>query len=147
MGGDVHYIIAVIGKEIVGASKVWKSHYQNYPFHSISYFKISDEHQNKGYASILADETFKFAKKNGLKLGVHDYTKDGGLKLKTLFNRKAKEYRNKSHKYKRSIKRRINKIGLSSPELKPLETDVRPKDRKVRGQLSVKKERNVKQKR
>ncbi len=44
--------------------------------------------------------------------------------------------------------RRINKIGLSSPELKPLETDVRPKGRDAsRGPLSVKKERNVKQKR
>jgi putative transposase len=40
--------------------------------------------------------------------------------------------------------RRINKIGLSSPDLKPLETDVRPERSKAsQGRLSVKKEKNV----
>lgn len=90
--GDVKYSIAAADGHIVGIVKIWKSTYNNYPFHSISYFKVADEYQNRGYASKIADEVFRFAKQNNLKLGVHDYTKDGNKKLKKLFNGKTEEY-------------------------------------------------------
>lgn len=90
--GDIHFPVVMVGDIVVGIAKIWKGTMKKYPFHAISMIAIAPEYQGKGYATMLVDEMFRFAKEKNLTLGVYDYTKDGWTKLKALFNEKAKQH-------------------------------------------------------
>ena len=90
--GDIYFHVAMVDDMVVGIAKVWKGNVMKFPFHSISMIKVAPEYSGKGYASMLVDEMFRFAKERGFTLGVHDYTKDGWQKMKPLFNEKARQY-------------------------------------------------------
>jgi GNAT superfamily N-acetyltransferase len=88
---DIFFPILKVGDEIVGLSKLEKDPYKNKNLW-ILFISIDPKYQNKGYASRLAEEIFRYAKKEGYSLETSSYTEIGYEKLKSLFNKLAEEY-------------------------------------------------------
>ncbi|MEI7765645.1 MAG: GNAT family N-acetyltransferase [bacterium] len=88
-----HFCFPVIkiGDKIIGLSKLQKDPYKDKNYW-IQFLSIDPEYQEKGYASKLAEEIFRFAKQEGYSLETSSYTEIGFEKLKGLFNKLAEKY-------------------------------------------------------
>ncbi|MFA6251128.1 MAG: GNAT family N-acetyltransferase [Candidatus Paceibacterota bacterium] len=90
-GRDNKFPVVKEGDKIVGLSELEKSPYSDKTFW-IQFLSIDPKYQNKGYASKLGEEIFRFAKQEGYSLETSSYTEIGYEKLKGLFNKLAEEY-------------------------------------------------------
>ncbi len=84
------YSIVKNKQEIVALGELEKTPY-NANTYWIKFLSVDPKHQGKGYASILAEEIFKFAKEKNISLESSSYTDEGQQKLKTLFNKLAEK--------------------------------------------------------
>lgn len=91
MGRENKFPVVKENNKIVGLSELEKSPYSEKTFW-IQFLSIDPKYQNKGYASKLAEEIFRFAKQEGYSLETSSYTEIGYEKLKTLFNKLAEKY-------------------------------------------------------
>ncbi|MFA6446051.1 MAG: GNAT family N-acetyltransferase [Candidatus Paceibacterota bacterium] len=88
---DFHFPVIKIGDNIIGLSKLQKDPYKDRNYW-IQFLSIDPKYQEKGYASKLAEEIFRFAKQKGYSLETSSYTGIGYLKLKGLFRKLAEKY-------------------------------------------------------
>ena len=88
---DFHFPVIKIGDKIIGLSKLQKDPYKDKNYW-IQFLSIDPKYQEKGYASKLAEEIFRFAKQEGYSLETSSYTEIGYEKLKDLFNKLAEQY-------------------------------------------------------
>ncbi len=81
-------------EKIIGIAKVGyyslSSNQEN--DYSISYFSIDKDYRYNGYARLMCDELFKYAKNNYLEISTSAYTVLGKEQLQKLFNEYAKKY-------------------------------------------------------
>jgi len=77
--------------EIVALGELEKNPY-NLKAYWIKFLSVDPKYQGKGYASILAEEIFKFAKEKNIILESSSYTEEGEQKLKALFNKLAEKF-------------------------------------------------------
>ena len=90
-GRENRFPVVKEGNKIVGLSELEKSPYTDKTFW-IQFLSVDPKYQNKGYASRLAEEIFRFAKQEGYSLEASSYTEVGYEKLKDLFNKMAQKY-------------------------------------------------------
>jgi GNAT superfamily N-acetyltransferase len=90
-GRDSKFPVVKEGDKIVGLSELEKSPYADKTFW-IQFLSIDPKYQNKGYASKLAEEIFRFAKQEEYSLETSSYTEIGYEKIKGLFNKLAEKY-------------------------------------------------------
>ncbi len=88
---EFFFPIIKVGEKIVGLSKLQKDPFKDKSLW-IQFLSIDPQFQGNGYASKLADEIFRFAKREGYSLETSSYTEIGYEKLKSLFNRLAQKY-------------------------------------------------------
>ncbi len=85
------YSIVKNNKEITALGELEKNPYsQN--IYWIKFLSVDPKYQGNGYASILAEEIFKFAKNNNISLESSSYTAEGQEKLKAVFRRLAEKF-------------------------------------------------------
>jgi len=58
----------------------------------IKFLSVDPKYRDRGYASRLAEEIFKFAKNKNISLQSSSYTSEGEERLKNLFNKLAKKF-------------------------------------------------------
>ena len=85
------YPVITVGDIIAGLSELEKSPY-NENRYWIKFISVDPKYQNKGYASLLAEEIFKFIKEHNAELQLSYYTPDGELKLKDVLERLSEKY-------------------------------------------------------
>jgi GNAT superfamily N-acetyltransferase len=90
-GRENRFPVVKEGNKIVGLSELEKSPYTDKTFW-IQFLSVDPKYQNKGYASRLAEEIFRFAKQEDYSLETSSYTEVGYEKLKDLFNKMAQKY-------------------------------------------------------
>lgn len=85
------YSLIKESQKIVGLSELEKNPYEENVMW-IKFISIDPEYQEKGYASKLAEEIFRFAKENGISLETSSYSPEGHQKLKKIFKRLSEKY-------------------------------------------------------
>lgn len=85
------YSIIKSGKEITALGELEKNPYSQDTYW-IKFLSVDPIYQGNGYASILAEEIFKFAKNNNISLESSSYTTEGQEKLKAVFKRLAEKF-------------------------------------------------------
>jgi hypothetical protein len=89
---NVKFFILENGNEPVGIAHIRRST-DWYKIWYLSFLSIKSSEQNKGYASILSEEMFKYYSKNKLVFETSPYSNEGYKKLKPLFGKLAKKYK------------------------------------------------------
>lgn len=77
--------------KIVGLSELEISPYEENVFW-LKFLSVDPQYQDRGYASKLAEEIFRFVKENGATLEGSIYSKEGLLKLRPLFKKLANKF-------------------------------------------------------
>ncbi len=85
------YSIIKNDKEITALGELEKNPYSQNTYW-IKFLSVDPIYQGNGYASVLAEEIFKFAKNNNISLESSSYTTEGQKKLKAVFKRLAKKF-------------------------------------------------------
>jgi ribosomal protein S18 acetylase RimI-like enzyme len=88
---DKIYILTKNGKTVVGLGELEKSPYEEDTFW-IKFISIDPEYRDRGFASALAEEMFKYAKQKNIALETSSFSADGLEKLKTKFENLAEQY-------------------------------------------------------
>lgn len=90
-GENKFYPVVIVGGEIAGISELEKSPYQENRYW-VKFMSVDPKYQGRGYASMLAEEIFKFVKLHDAELQLSLYTKDGEMKLRKVLERLSEEY-------------------------------------------------------
>ena len=85
------YSVVKNDKEITALGELEKNPYSQNTYW-IKFLSVDPIYQGNGYASILAEEIFKFAKNNNVFLESSSYTTEGQKKLKAVFKRLAEKF-------------------------------------------------------
>jgi len=85
------YSIIKNDKEIAALGELEKNPYSQDTYW-IKFLSVDQIYQGNGYASILAEEIFKFAKNNNISLESSSYTTEGQEKIKDVFKRLAEKF-------------------------------------------------------
>lgn len=85
------YSVVKNDKEITALGELEKHPYVKDTYW-IKFLSVDPIYQGHGYASILAEEIFKFAKNNNVSLENSSYTTEGQEKLKAVFRRLAEKF-------------------------------------------------------
>jgi len=85
------YSIVKNKQEIVALGELEKS-LDNSDIYWIKFLSVDPKYQGRGYASLLAEEFFKFAKEKNISLESSSYTNEGQQKLKAVFNKLAEKF-------------------------------------------------------
>ena len=85
------YSVIKNDKEITALGELEKNPYSQDTYW-VKFLSVDPVYQGNGYASILAEEIFKFAKKNNISLENSTYTVEGQEKLKAVFKRLAEKF-------------------------------------------------------
>jgi len=88
--GERFFPLIELEGEVIGLAELEKKPEDSKTFW-IKFLSIDSEYQNKGYASKLAEEIFRFAQKEDISLETSSYSEIGYQKLKSLFKRLAEE--------------------------------------------------------
>lgn len=85
------YPLIEVNKQVIALSELEENPYQQKSFW-IKFVSVDPRYQNLGYASKLAEEIVRFAKKKDFSLESSSRSEEGYLKLKSLFDRLTKQY-------------------------------------------------------
>ena len=85
------YSIVKVNEKIIGLCLLGEDTYKEKTF-GLGFLSIDPEYQGQGYASKLAEESFKFAKKEGYSILGTPYSDEGDKKLKPLFTKLADKF-------------------------------------------------------
>lgn len=85
------YSIVKNNEEVVALGELEKNSH-SLKAYWIKFLSVDPKYQGKWYASILAEEIFKFAKEKNIILESSSYTEEGEQKLKALFNILAEKF-------------------------------------------------------
>ena len=85
------YSVIKNDKEITALGELEKNPYSQDTYW-VKFLSVDPIYQGNGYASILAEEIFKFAKNNNISLENSTYTAEGQEKLKDVFKRLAEKF-------------------------------------------------------
>lgn len=88
---DLVYPVVKVGDKIVAICDLQKDHYKE-NFWDITGVSVDQLFQGNGYATLVLEETFKFAKERGVGLLLSRYSPDGLLKLKSVCQRLSEKY-------------------------------------------------------
>lgn len=88
---DKFYSFTKNNKEVVALAELEKNP-DDSMIYWIKFLSVDPKYQGNGYASILVEEIFKFAKERGITLEASAYTDDGQEKLKAVINRLAEKF-------------------------------------------------------
>lgn len=88
---NVKFFVIKINDIVAGMAHIRKSKRKENTWF-LSHLSIDPLYGSKGYASMLSDYMFKWFKDNGITFETSNYTEEGYVKLKPLFNELATKY-------------------------------------------------------
>lgn len=88
---SIVYPIIEIDHQIIGLAGVQKDPNKENNYW-IKFISVDPKYQNKGYASLLLNEVFRFAKEQDCSLEASIYTGEGEQKLKRVFHELGKKF-------------------------------------------------------